>query len=913
MKSRTLATLVAAICVGFWWCALPAATLAQRRDTVRVKVVDQTGAVIATATVTATDASGRRHDLVRGDDGCFRPLDLPSGRYRLEIAAEGFVPRSRDLEYSASTARTYVVTLALHLSERVEVEPMRRRLSLDPGNNLSGLTLRREELAALPSDPVRLLFALQGLAGSRGPGDVALYVDGFRSLQRIPPRDLIELIRINANPFAAEFQEPGSRRIEIITKPGSEGIIGQIGSEFGSDVLNARNAFAPERVDLESHSYNGYMSVPIVPNRWGMLLYAGQWHQNEHAVINAMRATPQGDLEPFHDTVPVPTRTANMTIHSSLLARGTTFGADVSVGRDRAGNQGLQGGFDLPERGYERRSRDRAFRFSALSPWRTLVHEVRVELPRRTIESRAISAEPAVIVLNGLSAGGNQDALYRQETDARVQIADSLTTLVGRHTIKGGFAIERAQLSSYNKNNWGGTFTFGYGVERDAEGRPVLDASGQPTIVSPLEQFQRAAAGAPGYGPTQFSIAFGEPYADTTRWAYSWFAQDDWRVSERLTASLGLRGEAQTHLPDKRNFAPRAGLAWAADAQGKGTVRLGAGAFYSGIEPELVLETARYDGRHARLLVIASPDFFQSIPQNLDGAALVPPQIRTLAPELRAPVQYVTTISYERELPGQLYGSIGYTFQQGSALLRARNINAPDLISGRPPDPAHGPVLQLESTGRSTRREMLVSLRTDVGRINLFGNYTLSSTLSDTDGPATLPADARNLANELGPSAVDMRHAAYAGGVLNLPHSISISPSVSMRSGRPFNIVTGSDNNGDTIFMDRPALAAPGEPGAVQTAFGLFQPNPAASQQVIPRNFGRQPSYFAVNLFVSKSFKLRGGAGKGRYFVVGLNVENLTNHTNFGPLNGVVTSPAFGQANGAEPARRITLSSQIGF
>ena len=902
----------AAVFAGFWCCVLSAAPGAQTAETIRIKVVDQAGNVIPTAAVTATAADGRRYTLARDRDGFHRPSGIPAGRYRVEIAAEGFVSRSRDVEFSPGQTRTFVIPLTLHLSERVEVEPLRRRFSLDPENNLSGLTLRRSDLAALPSDPVRLLFALEGLAGSRGPADVALYVDGFQSLRRIPPRDLIELIRINANPFSAEFSEPGLRRIEIITKPGSDAVLGQIGSELTSDILNARNAFARERERLESHSYSGYLSMPIVRNRWGLLLYAGRWQQNEHAVINSMHHTAGALLEPFHADVPVPTRTSNITVHSSVLARGTTFGFQVSAGRDAARNQGLQGGLDLPERAFDRTARDHAVRVSALSPMRSFVHEVRVEMPARAVEIAAVSSAPAVVVLNGLAAGGNQDALYKEESDHHVQIADSVTAGVGRHTVKVGGSIERARLASYNKSNWGGTFTFGYGVDRDAAGAPILDAAGQPVLLSPTEQFRRTLAGLPGYRPSQFSIAFGDPFAATTRWAYSWFAQDDWRVSDRLTVSLGMRGEMETDVRDKRNLGPRIGVAWAPGAKRSSTIRMGAGAFYSRIDPELTLDTIRFDGTHARMLVIGSPQFFTAIPASFDGS-LAPSQIRTMAADLRTPVRYVTTASYERELFAALQGSIGYTWQRGDALLRARNINAPAARSGIRPDPTRGPILQLESTGRSTRHELLLSARTDVGRVNLFGNYTLSSTRSDTDGPATLPANAIDLANEFGPAAIDARHVAYVGGVLNLPWSVTVSPSISARSGRPFNILTGHDNNGDTVFTDRPAFASPGEPGGIQTPYGLLQPNPSPSQVTIPRNFGREPGHFVVNLSVSKSFSLRGGSGGARYLVVGLNAENLTNHTNRGPFNGVLTSTLFGQANLAEAARRIAVSTQIGF
>jgi len=75
-------------------------------------------------------------------------------------------------------------------------------------------------------------------------------------------------------------------------------------------------------------------------------------------------------------------------------------------------------------------------------------------------------------------------------------------------------------------------------------------------------------------------------------------------------------------------------------------------------------------------------------------------------------------------------------------------------------------------------------------------------------------------------------------------------------SGPPFNITTGRDTNGDTSFTERPAFATDlNEPGVVVTPLGAFDPTPSPGQTIIPRNFGRGPGYFTVNLSVGKAFK----------------------------------------------------------
>jgi len=96
----------------------------------------------------------------------------------------------------------------------------------------------------------------------------------------------------------------------------------------------------------------------------------------------------------------------------------------------------------------------------------------------------------------------------------------------------------------------------------------------------------------------------------------------------------------------------------------------------------------------------------------------------------------------------------------------------------------------------------------------------------------------------------------YGGGYYQAPHGISINLFMVGSSGQPFNITTGRDTNGDTAFSERPAFADDlSKPGVVVTPLGAFDPNPTPGQQIIPRNFGRAPGFFSVNMGVEKIFK----------------------------------------------------------
>jgi hypothetical protein len=239
--------------------------------------------------------------------------------------------------------------------------------------------------------------------------------------------------------------------------------------------------------------------------------------------------------------------------------------------------------------------------------------------------------------------------------------------------------------------------------------------------------------------------------------------------------------------------------------------------------------------------------------------------------------------------------------------------------------------------------------------LSLFGFYVFNRAFSNTDGIATFPSNPYNWTGEYGPAATDVHHRVTFGGSINLKWAVRISPFVVMQTGAPFDITTGSDPYGTTLFNARPGIATdPGKPGVIETSYGLLDPNPVAGERMVSRNFGRGPGQYNVNLRVAKVIgfgreRASGGArpgettnpaqaatGRGlggligtpttshRYNVsIGLSIRNLFNHTNPGPIIGNITSPYFGSANQIaggqngegfyETANNRRLESQIKF
>jgi hypothetical protein len=129
---------------------------------------------------------------------------------------------------------------------------------------------------------------------------------------------------------------------------------------------------------------------------------------------------------------------------------------------------------------------------------------------------------------------------------------------------------------------------------------------------------------------------------------------------------------------------------------------------------------------------------------------------------------------------------------------------------------------------------------------------------SNTSGATSFASDpTKGISADYGRAAFDVRHRLFLGGTVSLPHGFRVSPFMVANSGAPFNIITGTDLNGDSIFNDRPAFAS-GASGSsiVDTSFGAFNTSPTPGQTIIPSNFGSSSAQFTLNMRLSKTIGL---------------------------------------------------------
>src|SRR6202043_708816 len=156
--------------------------------------------------------------------------------------------------------------IALSLEEQkleIHVEDCPTQLDENPENNAGAIILKDKDLEALSDDPDELQEELQALAGpSAGPNGGQIYIDGFTGGQ-LPPKSSIREIRINQNPFSAEYDKLGYGRIEIFTKPGTDKFHGQFMVNGNESAFNSSDPFAGPEPGYYTVQYNGNIGGPI--------------------------------------------------------------------------------------------------------------------------------------------------------------------------------------------------------------------------------------------------------------------------------------------------------------------------------------------------------------------------------------------------------------------------------------------------------------------------------------------------------------------------------------------------------------------------------------------------------------------------------------------------------------------------
>jgi hypothetical protein len=854
--------------------------------TLRIVVKDPSGAVIPGALLQVRGTDERttavtRQDVPSDPQGIAILNGLTPGRYIVEVSFPGFetlvIP---DLRLRAGENRRDAVLAIQKIDENLSVGRDPSTVASDPNGDRFNTVLSRDQIEALPDDPDEMERVLKEMAG---PG-ATIRVDGFRG-GKLPPKSQIRAIRFSRDMLAAENHAAGMVFVDIVTQPGLGPLRGSVDFLFRDDSLNARNAFQPAKGPEQTQQYALNLNGTLRKERTSFSLAATGASLYDSA--NVFAALPDGSR-----AAPI-RRPADRTNFNGRLDHAINNAHTLRVNFQQNDNDQRNlgvGSYDLSERAYARAATDRTFRLSESGPLgRSAFGESRVQLRWGASRNTSDLEAPSVRVLDAFTSGGAQQAGGRESTD--LEWATNVDWAKGRHAVRAGALIEAGWYRSDTRTNYLGTYTF-----------------------TSLADYQAGH-------PATYTRRLGDPLVEFSQWQAGLFVQDDWRARSNLTISGGLRYEAQTRLRDGVNLAPRVGVNWSPFRHGKTTVRGGVGVFYDWLESEVVEQTLRVDGSRQQDLVIANPGY----PDPFSGGAaqqVLPASTYVLAPELVMPYRVMLTAGVSHQFSPAFGLNLNYNRTRGYNRFRGRNINAP-LADGLRPDPAAGNVTQVESTAalRGETVSVGVNFSLPARRTFLFANYVWMRQENDADGALSLPASSYDLAAEWGPSAGIPRHIFSAMASSTLFKNLRVSLAASGRSGTPYNVTTGRDDNGDTVFNDRPAgVGRNSRIGSttwdtnarVSYAFGFGQrPSsgaPAGGVMIAHRvTVGGASGGDVVGAF-------GGGADDKRIrFELFASASNLLNHVNRTGYSGVMTSPFFGRPTAAMPGRRVDVGVRIGF
>jgi hypothetical protein len=663
------------------------------------------------------------------------------------------------------------------------------------------------------------------------------------------PSSSIKSVAVNRNPYSAEFGRPGKGRIEVATRPGS---LTRVHHHL---VMTFRNSSLDARnafASAQPQMSRSFWEGDINGPLFGHKgsFYFGGDYLNDNENSVVNAISPSGAVV---QNVPSPEHNARaMGRVDYQLHPMHTLSLRYSFSRDTFDNRGI-GAFDLPERSYNSESQRHEVRLGETALLTlNFSNELRFSYKKRDNRIAPNSSAPANIVLGAFSSGGAQ---LNQNQDEQIFELQNISTWVhGKHTLRFGATAKRHDVDLTDTSNFGGTFTF-----------------------SDLTSFTANQ-------PFLFTINQGNPEARFIQDEYSYYLQDEMRLRPDLTLLVGVRHELQSHLRDFNNVTPRLGISYAPGNHGF-VLRAGGGIFYERRSWPMGQRALLFDGNHIRNLVVQNP----TLPLSPAALALAPPSIVTISPNVVAPYQIQASAGADQRIGKMSSVSVEYTMLRGLKLFRMRDFNAPVSPTSARPDPAFVMINQVESTGSSRAHSVAVTFRTAIAnRVELLSQYTWSRSYDNTSGMFYLPADSFNLAPEWGRSDFDRRHRINLAGIVQLPYGFKLGTITTVSSGIPFNITTGSDLNGDGLANDRPAG--------------------------VTRNTGNGPMYSDVDVRISKRFILGPVREHGtKYLEVRADAFNVLNQVNAVNFIGVQSSPKFGQANAALPARQLQFSMKTSF
>jgi hypothetical protein len=863
-------------------------------------IADPSGAIVPNAQIDLVETNG----VIAGSfhslgDGTFHVLAPHAGSFTLVVSEPGFdtVKTSVVIAPPAlaasiapaarlNAAPLHIVLPIAALSTNIHVNADSNEDLTDSEENHDSSVMTAGDIKQLPIFDNDLQGAMSAFLddSDTASGGTGLIVDGVEANRNTVSASAVQEVRINQDPYSAQYYWPGRGQMEIVTRSAADHYHGEFNFLFRDSALNAQNALAPDKPAEQRRVYEGHVTGPIFfAPKSSFLVSFNRAEEDIDSVVDAIVApTSSNPTGFFSANVPSPTRDTEFSARAAhqFNDRHSAY-AQYSYEEWNGDNQGV-GGQALASMGYNNRYHEDDFTFHVDS---TLSSELlnQLSLVAEHALSRNTNAveAPRVSVSGDFSAGSAQNDTL--STDYNARFFDMVSYTRGRHFIKAGIGIPHFNRRAFDDNsNALGSYTFS----------PILAPDGVTVLTSALENYQNNL-------PSAYSINSGDTHFIYHQQEMGAFLQDQFKVTPRFAVTPGIRYDWQNFFATRRlGFSPRVSFAYVLDQQSKTVLRGGGGIYYDRTGSGSLLDLARYEAvQPRRRSVVTSLDPTAEPPAGcvpigncIDVTSLPVARVQ-LAPHARLPYEIHYGLSIERQLGEKATGTVSVYSMRQIGTFRSLDINAPTPQSGYTlrPNPGYGRIREMQPDGFMEGSGMDASYR---GRLNKWftgwGRYTWSHYESNSDGIGWYPQNQFAPNDNWSDATFDRRQRLGMYAMFHPDSVYNLSTGIFANTGRPWTITTGTDPFGDDLYNARP--------------------------DGVDRNSQRLPDYVDLDLRWGHDFAITSNKDdEAPHLGFSAAAFNVLNHENPGWVDTVASSPGFGEVTSVASPRRLQMGMRFEF